>query len=169
MPLTKRITSTFLLLCFVSSFTFAKGVPDDWGKVKQLKSGTSVVLITKQGAEFEGEVHLVTDDEIAVAVDDESWRLARVKRVEVSEIRKQRSQFSRQAKGGLLGGAIGVGIGAGIGGVAEAKTNANGFNDEPGAALFLFSFLGAIVGAVVGVQKGPKVFSAKGQMIYLAP
>ena len=58
MQLTNKITSAFLLLCLLLSFTFAKGVPDDWGKVKALKSGTSVVLITKQGAEYEGDVNL---------------------------------------------------------------------------------------------------------------
>ena len=165
MQLTNKITSAFLLLCLLLSFTFAKGVPDDWGKVKALKSGTSVVLITKQGAEYEGDAHLVTDDEIAVAVDDGSWRLARVKRVEVSEIRKRRSKFSRQVLGGAIGGGIGFGAGYALGSMHGPAADPA----EVKGAAALTGFLGVFLGGITGAAFGPRVISAKGQMIYLAP
>ena len=165
MELTKRITGAFLLLCLLAPFALAKGVPDDWGKVKALKSGTSIVLITKQGAEFEGDVHLVTDDEIAVAVDDGSWRLARLKRVEVSEIRKRRSQLSRQA----LGGAIGAGVGFGVGYALGSQHGPAADPAEVKGIAALIGGIGLTLGGLIGASFGPKVFSAKGEMIYLAP
>ena len=169
--MSKRIISVFLLLAVFAPLTvFAQS--GDWERVKRLKSGAGIVLSNKQGQEFEGEVQLVSDTEIVFVYDpnDLGGRIVRVKREDVVEIRKQRSRFSRQVKGGLLAGGIGLGAGAGIGAILEARSNSRGGgNDDPGLAIFVLGFLGTVFGAGTGFHQGPNMFSAKGGIIYVAP
>ncbi len=143
----------------------SSGGKSDWFALDKLETGTRVYVKATRGAEYEGGFQGVTADSLVLSsVVGAPNIILEVKRAEVREVRKRRSDFAASAIGTGIGVGLGVAIGAAIGAGVEARAP---YNDDPGLATMLFGFLGGLYGSITG-----KAFSGKfkkGEKIYVAP
>lgn len=142
---------------FVSIFTFLFLVSgcfaqSDWGAVREVKSGTRVVIVERSGAETKSRVSRADD---ATVFLDKRRTIARdsIARVYLT---KRGSILKRSLIGAAAGAGIGVAIGIGV----TAATKSNGLAAASG---FLIGIpVGAAVGAATAGRK-------RGQLIYESP
>jgi|SRR5262245_21407102 len=147
------IPSLLLILTLFSQTILAQSAENNWDEVQKLKPGTMLVIKTKTGQKFKGQVTTSSADSITLSPSKPSGNDIEVKRETIAEIRKKSSARTAgyAAALGSVGFAGGYGVGYGIG---EAK-NAR-FRPEYAAAA-----VGAAVGAVVGAIMG-----SRGEVIY---
>jgi small nuclear ribonucleoprotein (snRNP)-like protein len=160
MKLSGRVfTAALLLASLIPVSAYAKPPRFDWTNVQNLNVGSKIVVVTKRGEQYEGELKHVDADSLLmlVRVSTASREAIELRRENVSEIRKH----SSRAKGTLLGLAIGLGAGLTIGAISDSQHN---YSRYPNVGKGLFGAMGAGIGLALGRQ-----MHLKGQKIYVAP
>lgn len=129
----------------------------DWSTIEALKPGTKVIVLTKNGREFEGEKRQSTDDTLFMNTrfPVQGSRTISLTRDEVAEVRKKKSRWVFP----VIGAAIGIGIGLGIGQSYDRRGG-----DDPGSGKLILGPLGGLIGMV-----GGSLIPRKSQKIYIAP
>jgi hypothetical protein len=134
----------FALLFVLAAGAFA--ADSNWKIVKTLTIGGDIKVSATGGKSYRGQLQSVTDDSLVVLAANTQQSLARAEVLKIST--KGGSHRTRNA---LIGFGIGAGAGLGVGAAADSG-NCTGFCVGPrdlGKAVF--TPLGAIVGAIVGV------------------
>jgi hypothetical protein len=161
------IISFFELRCLANgasnqSRPLALNKVEDWKKVKR-KIGSPVVVATKSGQSFDGNLFDATDDSLKVRVQGQTHE---VKKDDVAEVRVKKKGGGKKAAwiGGLA--AAGFGIGAAIG-------KATNPDDESGLGSF-GPWIGGAIGAAGGALTGAVIAGGKAKVvgeetIYRAP
>jgi len=145
----KAIFGSIFAILFIVSGCFAQS---DWAAVRELKSGTRVVIVERTGAETKARVSRTDDTTLFL---DKGRTIARdsIARVYLT---KRGSILKRALIGAAAGAGIGVAVGIGI----TAATKSNGLAAASG---FLIGIpVGAAVGAATAGRK-------RGQLIYESP
>jgi hypothetical protein len=135
-----RVTLLIALAC-----GWASAEPN-WAALKSLTIGGEIKVSAAGGKSFRGQLQSVTDESLVVLAANTQQSLARAEVLKISI--KGGSHRTRNA---LIGFGIGAGAGLGIGAAADGG-KCTGFCVGPrdlGKAVF--TPLGAIVGAIVGV------------------
>lgn len=147
-----------LVLPFVPS-AWAQTNHNDWGNVMRLSLGSTIIVKTKKGAKFAGELTQVTDDSLSLIVNVSRTvtQVIDLRRDEIREVQRRKSR----TVGTIVGGAIGAGIGLALGGIADSRSRSK---EDPGLATSLGGLLGGLFGAVVGTA-----VPLRGKKIYVAP
>lgn len=117
----------------------------DWVKVKALPIGQEIRASLRDGKSYRGQVQNVTDEALVMVAASQQQTLARA---EVKKIatKSEGHRLRNALIGAGLGAAGGVGFGAAID--ASCSPHCLGGNNT---GKFVFTPVGAIVGAVVGV------------------
>jgi hypothetical protein len=159
MPLSRNLIAALLIAALLPCSVQAKTNLSDWGNVQRLKIGAKIVVSTKRGDRFAGELKHVDTDSLVllVRVRDVMRRAIDLRREDVAEVRKPKSRYLPL----LLGAGIGVGVGVGIGAISDAR---HPYGDDPGLGKVLFGFLGGLMGVAGGGS-----IPMKGKKIYVAP
>lgn len=145
------------LLC--PTAVLAKGSSSDWGKVQRLKRASKIIVQTKHGLEYTGELRSVTADSLFLTTfAGVGGQLIEVRRDDIQEIRTKR--FSSIAAN-ALGLAIGISAGAAVGGIIDARSQSR---EDPHLTTLLFGFLGSLGGLPIG-----RGLSKTTKTIYVAP
>ena len=154
-----RIIASLLTLVLVCGSVQAKSNLADWGNVQKLSVGSNLLVATKKGEVFTGDLRQVDADTVTLLVrmSHSSRQAIEIRREDVSEVRKPRSHALMTALG--LGRGLGVGIG--IGAVYDSQ---HPFSDDPGIGKALYGGLGALVGTV-----GGRAIPIKGKKVYVSP
>jgi hypothetical protein len=158
----KRPLAAIALLSLIAGAALGQQNQGDWNKVKK-KIGAPVVVLTKSGQSFDGNLFNATDDSLKVRVQDQTQE---VKRDEVAEVRVKKKGGGNKAAwiGGLA--LAGFGIGAVIGKVTNP-------DDESGLGSF-GPIIGGAIGAAGGALTGAVVADKRAKVvgeetIYKAP
>ena len=143
-----------VIFSFLTLLLFTAGCvgQSDWAAVRELKSGTRVMIVENSGAETKGRV--LRSDDISIVLD-KGRTLGRdsIARVYLT---KRGSMLKRA----LIGAAAGAGIGAAVGAVVVVATKTDGLAAAGG---FLYGIpIGAAVGAATTGRK-------RGRLIYQSP
>jgi len=122
-----------------------QAVPESWANLIQLVPGTEIRVALSGGRTVRGTVQKVTSDSLAINATASQETLARteIKRVEL----KRKGRRGRNALIGLL---IGTGGGLAVGAAID-HSDRTGFNIFPNAGKAVFTPLGAVIGAAIGV------------------
>lgn len=158
----KRPLAAIALLSLIAVVASGQQNPSDWKKVKK-KIGSPVVVLTKSGQSFDGNLFEATDDSLKVRVQDQTQE---VKKDQVAEVRVKKKGGGRKAAwiGGLA--AAGFGIGAAIGKAANPYDDSGWGPFGPWIGGAIGAAGGALTGAVVA-DKRAKVVGE--ETIYKAP
>jgi hypothetical protein len=159
MSLSRNLIAALLIAALLPCSVQAKTNLSDWGNVQRLKIGAKIVVSTKRGDRFAGELKHVDTDSLVllVRVRDVMRQAIDLRREDVAEVRKPKSRYLPL----LLGAGIGVGVGVGIGAISDAR---HPYGDDPGLGKVLFGFLGGLMGVA-----GGGAIPMKGKKIYIAP
>ena len=153
----------FIAAMLVAVFFFgsaqAKPNLSDWSSVQGLKLGSKLMVSTRKGERFEGELKHVDADSLLllVRVSRSARQAIELRRDDVSEVRKPKSRVLTTA----LGMGIGLGVGLGIGAIYDSQHTGT---DDPGLGKLVYGALGAGSGLAVG-----GFLRLKGKKIYVAP
>jgi len=122
-----------------------QAVTESWANLIQLVPGTEIRVALSGGRTVRGTVQKVTSDSLAINATASQETIARteIKRVEL----KRKGRRGRNALIGLL---IGTGGGLAVGAAIDHSDRA-GFNIFPNAGKAVFTPLGAVIGAAIGV------------------
>jgi len=136
----------------------AKTNLSDWSNVRKLSIGSKIVIATRMGERFGGELKYVDDDSLILLVrmSPPVRQAVEIRREDVAEVRKPKSRALSTA----LGLGIGLGVGIGIGSIVDARSTSQ---EDPGLGKLIFGLLGASSGTAVG-----SAFQLKGKKIYVA-
>ncbi len=134
----------------------------DWERVRNLPSGTLIVVKTKGGAAYHGELIGAAADSVRLDSDERSFpgrvtTRRELRREDVLEVRR----FSKRGSA-LAGAGIGAATGAGIGIAIDASARSN---EDRGVVTVVLLFLGGLLGWAVGRHST----IVKGEIIYAAP
>jgi small nuclear ribonucleoprotein (snRNP)-like protein len=153
------VIAALLMVALMPLTVLAKTDLSDWNNVQRLKVGSTVIVSTKKGERFLGDVRHVDNDSLIllVKVSSVARQAFELRREDVAEVRKRRSRALMTA----LGVAIGLGVGIGIGAISDAR---HPYSDDPGIGKALFGGLGALGGIGLGAA-----LPLKGKKIYVAP
>jgi hypothetical protein len=154
----RRLFSSLLILCLLSQFAIARDNLSDWNNVRILEIGTSIVVKTKAGEKYEGDLKRTTADSLTIVIQNpySTRQTIDLKKDEVKEIRTRLSRITST----LIGTGIGTGAGIGIGAAFDARDR---YSEDPGLGKFVFGFLGLAVGMAVGTHlkfTGKKIYQA---------
>ena len=155
----RKLCSLMVVLVLSAVPAFAQKVSSSWDAVENLKHGTRIVVITRNGREFVGTKRQTTNAtlfmETRFAVQGN--RTITLSKDEVAEVSKLKSKWFYT----LIGVGIGVAVGVAIGSTADRPGT-----DDPGLGKVLGGGLGAAIGLAAGAG-----FSRKPgkKMIYVAP
>ena len=119
---------------------------DMWASVMQLAPGTEIRAGLSSGRTAGGAVQSTTADSVVIqsGAGREKLLRAEIKRVQVKG-------KGRRGRNVLIGLAIGAGGGLAIGAAVDSHDKGSNFNFIPNAGKAIFTPLGAIIGAIVGV------------------
>lgn len=156
----KTLTAIVLVLLLMPSALFAQKALNDWNNVVKMKSGTKIVVITKNGREFAGEKRVANDDMLFMAADFEvqGQRTINLSRDEIAEVRKRKNRWLLP----LIGAAVGIGVGIAIGSTADHPGS-----DDPGLGKMVGGVLGGLSG--VGVGGAAARIRKQTKAVYVAP
>lgn len=155
----KRLLSMVLVLLLASTTLFAQQALSNWSNVENLKSGTKVVVRTKNGREFVGTKRQSTDDTLFMEASFpvQGMRTISLSKDEIQEVRKNKSTFFYP----LLGLAIGVGVGVALGSRYDHRGS-----EDPNLGKVLVGGLGGGIGLAAGAGFSRK---PRTKQIYVAP
>lgn len=158
----RNVILTFYFLAAIPAAGVAQQSPADWKNVQNLAPNSGIVVKTKGGEKYHGDMIEVTDGALRLNSDERAFpgrtkRQREFRRQDIAEVRLLRPAASTLA-GAALGGGVGAAIGAGL----DASPQVN---DDPHLATGLLGALGAAVGAAVGHN----LTLVKGKRIYVAP
>ena len=158
----KRSLAAIAMVSLIAGAALGQQNLGDWNKVKR-KIGSAVVVLTKSGQSFDGNLFEATDDSLKVRVQDQTQE---VKKDEVAEIRVKKKSGGNKAAwiGGLA--AAGFGVGAAIGKAANPYDDSGWGPFGPIIGGAIGAAGGAVTGAVVAGQRA-KVIGE--EIIYKAP
>jgi hypothetical protein len=117
-----------------------------WGNVTQLALGTEIRLALSGGRTVRGKLQNATSDAVAI---QEAARQETLPRTDIKSI--QLRGKGRRGRNALIGIAIGAGAGLAIGAAVDSHDKASFDNFLPNAGKAIFTPVGAIIGAIVGV------------------
>ena len=151
--------AAFLLVALAPISLQAKPAPSDWSNVQRLQIGTTIVVSTKNGEQYEGDLKYIDDDSMTLLVrySPAARQAVELQRDDVREVRKKKSHVLST----ILGGGIGLGVGIAIGASYDAR---HPYSDDPGLGKGVFGGLGLLTGSAVG-----RALPIKGKKIYVAP
>jgi hypothetical protein len=134
----KKSLAAIALVSLIAGAALGQQNQGDWKKVKK-KIGSPVVVLTKSGQSFDGNLFEATDNSLKVRVQGQTQE---VKKDDVAEVRVKKKGGGNKAAwiGGLA--AAGFGIGAAIGKAANPY-------DDSGWGPF-----GPIIGGAIGAAGG---------------
>lgn len=154
----KRFFSSLLILCLLSQFAAAKNNLSDWNNVRILEIGTTVVVKTKAGEKYEGDLKRTTADSMTIVLQG-SYRTRQTIDLKKDEVKEVRTKLSRVTST-LIGTGVGTGIGIGIGAGIDARDR---YGEDLNLGKAVFGFLGLVFGTAVGTRlnlTGQKVYQA---------
>lgn len=156
----KTLTAIVLVLWLMPSTLFAQKALSDWNNVVKLKSGTKIVVITKNGREFVGEKRAANDDVMFMEAEFavQGRRTISFSRDEIAEVGKRKNRWLLP----LVSAAVGIGVGIAIGSTTEHP-----FSDEPGLGKLAGGLLGGLYGGVAGAAVTR--FRKQTKAVYVAP
>jgi hypothetical protein len=154
-----KLVSLVLVLLLSSLPTFAQQSLSSWANVENLKNGTNIVVVTKNGREFIGKKRQSTNDtlfmETKFAVQGN--RTISLTKDEIGQVSKTKSKWFYP----LIGLGIGLAAGVAIGSTADHP-----YSDDPGMG----KLLGGLLGGPVGLATGSFLARKPGtKTIYVAP
>ena len=154
----KNLFSIALML-LMSSASFAQQSLSNWSNVENLKHGTKIVVITKNGREFVGTKRQTTDDTLFLETTFPVHGVSTVSltKSEISSVAKSKSRRWPIIAGAATGVAVGLAFGA--------RADRNNYED-PGLGKALGGFLGGGLGLAAGAAFAQR---PKQVLIYLAP
>ena len=157
----KTLTAIVLILLLMPSALFAQKSLNDWNNVVKLKSGTKIVVITKNGREFAGEKRVANDDVLFMQTNFEvqGQRTFSLSRDEIAEVRKRNKNRWLLP---LVGAAVGIGVGVAIGSTADHPGS-----DDPGLGKMVGGAMGGLIGA--GAGGAAARFGKSTKAVYVAP
>ena len=151
--------SLTLILAFASSpIVSAQGVLQDWNGVRAIRTGTELIVETRDGKSIKGKLSSVTDSALNLTHGGKSDAIDQ-KIVRSIYLTKKGSRI----KSALIGVGTGVAIGVGIS-VVIGLTNRGEDASFAAAAGILYGVpAGAVIGAVMGgkTRKGRLIYEAK--------
>jgi hypothetical protein len=141
--------------------TFAQTNSSDWTGLQSLPADCAVVVKTRAGAKYHGELVSVSPDALAIDSDEKASpgraiRRREFKREEIKEVRLLAPTTSI-----IAGAAIGAGAGAGIGVGLDATAKSHEYR---GLIAGVLALLGAGIGAAIA-HHNPFI---KGRVVYRA-
>src|SRR5262245_47828512 len=143
MRLTKKSLASILVLLLTATTLFAQKNLSDWNIVEKLKPGARIVVITKNGREFDGEKRQSTPDtlflETRFAIQGN--RTISISRDEIAEVRKVKSHKFLP----IITTAIGIGVGVAFGAAADRPGT-----DDPNMGKLVGGLLGGLGGLTGG-------------------
>ncbi len=156
----KTLTAIVLVLLLMPSALFAQKALNDWNNVVKMKSGTKIIVITKNGREYAGEKRVANDDMLFMAVNFEvqGQRTINLSRDEIAEVRKRKNRWLIP----LVSTAVGLGVGIAIGATADHP-----YSDDPGLGKMVGGLMGGLIGA--GAGGGIDRFRKNTKAVYVAP
>lgn len=153
----KKVFAITLTLVLNPLALLAQNPSSSWSTIETLKPNTKVIVITRNGREFEGEKRQSTDDTLFMATNTriQGPLTISLSRNEIGEVRQKKNRWIFP----VIGAAIGFGVGLGIGQSYDRRGG-----DDPGLGKLLLGPLGALMGFAGGsfVPRKPKT-------IYIAP
>jgi hypothetical protein len=120
--------------------------PQGWDNLIQLAPGTPLRMALSSGRIIRGGLQKVTSDSLTI---NETASQETLSRAEIGTVQLKGQGHRR--RNALIGLAIGAGGGLAVGAVIDSHDSHRGFNIFPSAGKVVFTPLGAIVGAIVGV------------------
>lgn len=156
----RRLFSAFLVLSLMSQLAVAKNNLGDWNNVRILEVGTKIVVKTKAGEKYEGDLKSAGADSLSVAVNvSQAMRqVIEIRRDEVKEVKTRLSRIASTA----VGAGVGLGVGLGLGALVDLKDK---YGEDPGLGKAIFGSLGFLIGSAAG--RGLPQFL--GRKVYEAP
>jgi hypothetical protein len=156
----KTLTAIVLVLLLMPSTLFAQKSLADWNNVVKIKSGTKIVVITKNGREVAGEKRVANDDTLIVEADFEvqGQRTINFSRDEIAEVRKRKNRWLLP----LVSAAVGVGVGIAIGSTADHPGT-----DDPDLGKMVGGVMGGLIGGGAGAAASR--FRKQTKAVYVAP
>jgi hypothetical protein len=156
----KTLTAIVLVLLLMPSTLFAQKSLADWNNVVKMKSGTKIVVITKNGREFAGEKRVANDDTLFMEADFEvqGQRTIDLSRAEIAEVRKRKNRWLLP----LVSAAVGIGVGIAIGSTADHPGS-----DDPDLGKMVGGVMGGLIGA--GAGGAAARFRKHTKAVYVAP
>jgi len=156
----KTLTGIVLVLLSMPSTLFAQKSLADWNNVVKMKSGTKIVVITRNGREFAGEKRVANDDMLLMEADFEvqGKRTINLSRDEIAEVRKRKNRWLLP----LVSAAVGIGVGIAIGATADHPGT-----DDPDLGKILGGAMGGLIGATAGGAAAR--FRKQTKAVYVAP
>jgi hypothetical protein len=145
-----------VFLLSAPSVLLAQQPSKDWSTIESTKLGTDIIVLTKNGREFEGAKRQSTNDTLFMETrfPVQGMRTISLSRDEIGEVKKKKSRWILS----LVGSAIGAGVGLAIGQHYDRPGT-----DDPGLGKLLFGPMGAGIGFLVGsrIPRSPKtIYSA---------
>jgi hypothetical protein len=156
----KTLTAIVLVLLLIPSTLFAQKPLADWNNVVKLKSGTKIVVITRNGREVAGEKRVANDDMLFVEADFavQGQRTINFSRDEIAEVRKRKNRWLLP----LVSAAVGIGVGIAIGSTADHPGS-----DDPGLGKLVGGVMGGLIGGTAGGAAAR--FRKQTKAVYVAP
>lgn len=155
-----KTLTAFVLVLLLPGTLFAQKSPNDWNNVVKMKSGTRIVVITKNGREFAGEKRVANNDMLFMEADSQVQGplTINLSRDEIAEVRKRKNRWLLP----LVSAAVGIGVGVAIGATADHP-----YSDDPG----LGKLAGGLLGGLFGVSAGSAAvrFRKQTKAVYMAP
>ena len=151
-----RISNLLITITLILTTTFvssAQSSQQNWTSIKNLTSGTNLIVETKNRETIRGTVNSVTDSALNLS---SSGNITTLNQNEIAKV--YLTKKGSRIKGAFLGAGIGAAVGFGIGGIYSLATRGNGLAAAAGL------IYGLPVGAVVGAATSGKV--RKGKLIY---
>ena len=146
-----------VLVGLMPSLSFAQKPASDWNTLESLKPGAGIIVLTKNGREFQGEKRQSTEDTLFMTSKSsvQGRRTISLSRDEIGEVRKKKSRWLFP----LIGMAVGIGVGLGIGQNYDRRGG-----DDPGLGKLVMAPLGGMIGFAGGA-----FVPRKARTIYVAP
>ena len=156
----RTLTVIVLVLLSIPGTLFAQKPLADWNNVVKMKSGTQIVVITRNGREVAGEKRVANDDMLFIEADFavQGQRTINFSRDEIAEVRRRKNRWLLP----LVSAAVGIGVGIAIGATADHP-----YSDDPG----LGKLVGGVMGGLIGGSAGGVAtrFRKQTKAVYVAP